>query len=386
MHPAALILQVAAGLLLSASMGYWIVAWLSMRGWRPQLADQPMGPALDAADWLPVTLLKPLHGTEPGLEENLRSFCEQDYPQYEVLCGVQDAGDPAISVVETLQQNHPEYPLRLIVHDTHLGQNPKIDNLAGLLAQSRNPVLVLSDADIRVGRDYLRSLASGLEVPGAGVVTCLYRARIHGGFWSQLLAAQIQEGFLPSVLLAARLGPQIYCAGATIALHRSLLESWGGFAAMGDILADDFFIGAKARELGLSVMLSGYVVDTAVQEPGFRDFYAHSLRWARTTRAVRPGGYALSFITFPLPLAVLCGPLLGWQGWFLVGLVLVFRVMYHNAIVRKLKSPVPLAAAVLADFFGIWIWGHAQLAGRVSWRGRSFSIDAQGRMRNGVKR
>ncbi len=381
-----LILPLFAGLLLSASAVYWIAAWLCVWRWRPQLADdQIQEPEAEARAWPAVTLLKPLHGAEPDLEKNLRSFCEQDYPQYEVLCGVQHAGDPAIFTVETLQQHHPEYPLRLIVHDTHLGQNPKVSNLAGIFTEARYPVLVLSDADIQVGRDYLRSLVSGLEVPGVGVVTCLYRARTHGGFWSSLLAAQIQEAFLPSVLLAARMGPQIYCAGATIALRSSLLERWGGFAAMEDVLADDFFIGAKARELGLSVMLSRYVVDTAVEEPGFRDFYAHALRWARTTRAVRPGGYALSFITFPLPLALCCGPFLGWRGWLLAGLALGLRVMYHNTIVRKLRSPVPLAAAVLADFLGIWIWGHAQLAGRVSWRGRSFSIDALGRMRNGVE-
>ncbi|MCE5393305.1 MAG: bacteriohopanetetrol glucosamine biosynthesis glycosyltransferase HpnI [Acidithiobacillus sp.] len=363
-----------------ASLGYWVLAWWQLERFRPILPETPA--PKECRDCPPAALLKPCHGVEEGLLANLQSFLAQNYPSYEVLCGVQDPADPALPLLQSLVATAGNR-LRVILHQTPLGLNPKVANLQGILAASQYDFLVLSDADIRVGPGYLATLWGELQQEGVGVVTCLYRARVEGGGWSAVLGAQIQEQFLPSVLLAARWGPQIYCAGATIALERTLLEKIGGFPAIADALADDFALGAAARELGYRVALSAVVVETVVREENFRAFYSHALRWARTTRAVQPWGHAFSFLAWPLPW--LCLASLAWGEPLGVLLVLILRLVYHERIVRKLRSPIPLWAAFLGDCMGLILWGHARITGKVHWRGRNFVVHAGGQMDNGVK-
>ncbi|WP_312261111.1 bacteriohopanetetrol glucosamine biosynthesis glycosyltransferase HpnI [Candidatus Igneacidithiobacillus taiwanensis] len=361
---------------------YWAMAWWQIERWRPRLPEDGRadGPLAEAPG---VSILKPLHGVEPELLENLHSFLAQDYPRYEVVCGVQDPTDPVLAL---LQQLPVRANLHIVVHQQDLGGNPKVSNLAGIYAQTHYPLLVLADADIRVGPAYLVQLVRELQRPGVGVVSCLYRPRVAGGFWSQVLGVQIQEHFLPSVRLANSLGPNVYCAGASIAIRREVFEACGGFPAIAPALADDYAIGASVRAQGYRSVVSDYVVETIVAEPGFASFYRHALRWARTTRTVQPWGHAFSFLTYPLPLSLLLAAFLGKAGAALLVLVLVLRLVYHWRIVRKLRSPLPLSAVLLADVLGFWIWAHAQVASSVHWRGRNFSIDAHGQLHDGVER
>ena len=360
---------------------YWGLAWWRIARWRPRLPEFAPGEPVTCAAG--ISVLKPLHGVEPQLPENLRSFIAQHYSPFELLCGVQDAQDPVLPLLEPLQGQNG---LRIVRHTVQLGSNPKVNNLAGIYPHARYPILVLADADIRVGPDYLAQLAQELDRPGVGVSSCLYRARTLPGLWSQVLGVQIQEHFLPSVLAAAALGPNLYCGGATIALRRDVFERCGGFAALADELADDYAIGAHVRALGYRSIVSDVLVETLVAEDSFRSFYAHALRWARTTRAVQPWGHAFSFLTYPLPLVLIAA--LCWQGWAFAALVLVLalRLVYHWQIGRKLHSPLSALAVGLADFLGLSIWAHAQIAGKVHWRGRNFSIDAHGQMHDGVER
>ncbi|MEY2341351.1 bacteriohopanetetrol glucosamine biosynthesis glycosyltransferase HpnI [Acidithiobacillus sp. IBUN Pt1247-S3] len=360
---------------------YWALAWWRVEAWRPQLPEDSCPGLL--ADGPGVSILKPLHGVEAELDKNLQSFLAQNYPRYEMICGVQDPADP---VLPLLAQLPAQTNLHILQHDCSLGSNPKVNNLAGMLAQAQYPVLLLADADIRVGPDYLACLVGELNQPQVGIVSCLYRARPVSSFWSQVLAVQIQEHFLPSVRLASALGPNIYCGGASIALRQEQLEALGGFAALRNALADDYALGAAVRGLGYRSVLSDYVVETLVAEESFISFYAHASRWARTTRAVQPWGHAFSFLTYPLPLSLLAA--LFWEGWTWLGVVLVLclRLVYHWRIVRRLRSPLPAKAVWIADILGLWIWAHAQISGKVRWRGRKFSIDAHGQMHDGVER
>ncbi|MGE0048517.1 MAG: bacteriohopanetetrol glucosamine biosynthesis glycosyltransferase HpnI [Acidithiobacillus sp.] len=360
---------------------YWALAWWQMETWRPQLPEDA-GP-LSSPDAFGVSIIKPLHGVEPELSANLQSFLTQHYPRFEMICGVQDSVDPVLPLLDGFRR---QPALRVVQHTTTLGSNPKVNNLAGIIAQASYPVLVLADADIRVGSGYLACLVRELTVPEVGVVSCLYRARPISGFSSQLLAVQIQEHFLPSVRLAAALGPNIYCGGATIAVRRESFDALGGCAALANELADDYALGARIRALGYRSALSNYVVETLVAEDGFAAFYAHALRWARTTRAVQPWGHTFSFLTYPLPLVLMAAAF--WQGWAwsTVALVACLRLVYHWRIGRKLRSPLSAMAVLLADILGLWIWAHAQIAGKVRWRGRNFSIDAHGQMHDGVQR
>ncbi|MHB1530644.1 bacteriohopanetetrol glucosamine biosynthesis glycosyltransferase HpnI [Acidithiobacillus sp.] len=375
--------------LCAAALAYLAFALGALTRWRPRLVDTYLSDQRSTSpqqetdkDWPAVSLLKPLHGLEPGLYENLRSFCSQDYPSYEIVFGVQDPADPAIAVVERLRRGYPDLPIALSISAAKVGNNPKVNNLAGILALCRHDYLVISDADIRVGSDYLREICRPLQDDGVGVVTCLYRGMAVAGFWSRILAAQINESFLPSVLVAERLGPTIFCGGATMALRRGTLEGIGGWAALAKHLADDYQLGALSRAQGKRTVLSGYVVDTLVHEADFAAFYQHALRWSRTTRAVQPAGHTLAFISYPLPVVALLAPWAGQPGLIFLVVVLGLRLVYHYAILKKLRitNSEGVLDAFLADGMGLLIWFHALFARRIRWRGDRFAIDPKGRM------
>ncbi|MGC8503512.1 MAG: bacteriohopanetetrol glucosamine biosynthesis glycosyltransferase HpnI [Acidithiobacillus sp.] len=378
-----------AWLLCAAALAYLAFALWALARWRPRLVDTYLSDQRSASpqretdkDWPAVSLLKPLHGLESGLYDNLRSFCSQDYPCYEIVFGVQDPADPAIAVVERLRREYPDLRIALSISAAKVGSNPKVNNLAGILALCRHDYLVISDADIRVGSDYLREICRPLQDDGVGVVTCLYRGIPVAGFWSWILAAQINESFLPSVLVAARLGPTIYCGGATMALRRGTLEGIGGWAALGAHLADDYRLGALSRARGKRTLLSTYVVDTMVHELDFSSFYQHALRWSRTTRVVQPVGHTLAFISYPLPVVALLAPGAGGPGLVFLVVVLGLRLVYHYAILKKLRitNSEGVLDAFLADGMGLLIWFHALFARRIRWRGDRFAIDPKGRM------
>ncbi len=370
-----------AALLSLAALVYAVLASWAVARWHPILRDaEPSLLAESAPSGPAISLLKPLHGDAGELYDALRSFCVQEYPRYELVCGVQSPTDPAIAVVERLQAEFPALPLRLVRTTTRIGRNPKVNNLAGILAVCRYAALVISDADIVVGPHYLRHIAPLLQDTAVGVVTCLYRARPADTLWSRVLASQVNGLFLPSVLVAARLGPNIFCGGATMAILRTTLDAFGGLPRLADHLADDYWLGAFSRALGKRTVLADYVADTVVQEAGFRSFYQHALRWSRTTRSVQPAGHTFSFLSYPLPLVCLLAAGMGAWGLLPLGVVLLWRVVYHRQIVRKLGASGSFGVALLGDFLGLWIWFHALFARRVAWRGAHFSIDADGRM------
>ena len=372
-------------LLALAALSYQLLAMWTLRTWQPVLTGADSNPLPAAHEKLPaLSLLKPLHGDDGSLYACLRSFCLQDYPRYEIVAGVQDAGDAAIAVVQRLQREFPGVNLRWVLSDEKLGRNPKVNNLAGILGASAHDWLLISDADIVVGPHYLRHLQPQLADPHTGVLTCLYRGLPESNGASRLLASQINSLFLPSVLVSARLGPNIFCGGATMALHRSTLEALGGLAKLADQLADDYWLGASARQLGKATILADYVVDTLVQEASFRAFYLHALRWARTTRSVQPLGYSLAFFSYPLPLVTLLTPGLllgaGYGGIIPLGMVLLLRLVYHRQIMHKLSATDTWVTALLADFCGLWIWFHGLFARQVAWRGSQFKVSADGRL------
>ncbi|MHB8414099.1 MAG: bacteriohopanetetrol glucosamine biosynthesis glycosyltransferase HpnI [Acidiferrobacteraceae bacterium] len=355
---------------------YLMIAVYAMRRWGRRHI-QP------ASNLPPVTVLKPLHGIEHGLYENLRSFCDQDYPEFQIIFGAHDADDPALSVARHLAKEFPGRQFDIVV-DPHLyGGNHKASNLANMMGCARHEYVIAADADIRVGRDYLSCLMVPLQEPGTGVVTCLYRARPWAGLWSALGAESINNGFAPSVLVARLLGSQSYCSGATLGLRRTTLEAIGGFPAVAKHLADDYLLGALARRQGLRTVLSSYVVETTVDEPNMRSYLSHELRWLRTIRTLEPWGYLFSGITYALPVSLLGAALASGHPTVLIlpFVVLVFRVMLYLETRRKKNMGVfgsPLWVIPVRDFvsFGLWIAGFASY--RVRWRGRDLSVRPDG--------
>jgi len=333
----------------------------------------------------PVTVLKPVCGLDPELYENLRSFCEQDYPDYQVLFGVADADDPAVPEVRRLLADYPDRDLDLVIDDHLIGVNRKVSNVANLYPRARHDLLLIADSDMRVGPDYLRSIAAEFDDPGTGAVTCLYKGRPAGpDLASALGCAFINEWFLPSVLVAATFGDLHYCFGATMAVRRDLLERIGGFQALAPHLADDYMLGRLVSDAGYKVALSPYVVENLVSEPGLRGLFRHELRWARTVRSVQPLGYSLSAVTHALPVCILYlvvtpAP---WLGVAAVAAALSLRILMQCVSRRSLHTGVPVRPwlAPLRDLLSFAVWTASFFGKDVSWRRHSFQIDHNGHM------
>jgi ceramide glucosyltransferase len=335
---------------------------------------------------VPVSVLKPLCGDEPLLYENLRSFCDQDYPRFEVILGVRDAADPAISVVERLREEFPDLEIQLIVDDRVHGHNRKASNLANMSGAAKYDALVLADSDMRVDRGYLATVTAPLADPRVGVVTCLYAGQPAPGVWSALGAMFINEWFLPSALVARAMTAVPLCFGSTIVLRREVLDSIGGFHRLADELADDYVLGERVAARGLQIVLSPNVVETVVAEPSFRSLWWRELRWARTIRAMQPLGFALTFVTYAVPLALLCLFVAPSRpaGWLILAVAVGLRVAAHPAARRALGVSAGRAwAAPIRDVLSFAVWASSFFGRRVRWRGHEMVVERGGRLRAG---
>jgi ceramide glucosyltransferase len=332
-----------------------------------------------------VTLLKPLCGDEAGLYQNLRSFCELDYPNLQIVCGVRDANDPAIAVVRALQKDLPHIDLALVSDPRLHGTNYKVSNLINMMTAAKHDVLVLSDSDMRVGPTYLDAVIDTLQQPGAGVATCLYVGRPVSGIWSAIGAAGVNFWFLPSALVSKLLGGKNGCYGATIAIRRSTLDKVGGFLALKDQLADDYVLGARVEQRGEAVAVAPYCPSTIVDEPDFGALFRHELRWARTIRNTAPAGYAGSAITYPVPLALI-GTALGLVAglpWQMLMTILLLAVLCRTILVLRvsdaLAAPKPRWWLFLPrDVLSLVILVLAYCGRSVSWRNSAFRVDSVG--------
>jgi ceramide glucosyltransferase len=329
-----------------------------------------------------VTILKPLCGAEPRLYECLRSFCNQAWPQLQIVFGVRDPADPAVAVVRRLQHEFPLLDLALVLDGTHHGSNAKVSNLINIMAIAKHDYLIIVDSDIRVEPGYVQQIVAPLVDDSVGIVTCPYVGRPLPDLWSQLGAQFINGWFVPSVFVAALFGSRAFAFGATIALRRRVLDAIGGLPAIADQLADDYRLGELTRRLGLRTVLSQVVVETVVEERSLQDLLGHELRWLRTIKAVRPWGYALAFVTFALPVALIGAALAGGAppGLMALGATVLLRLLMHLywSPAGERSTWTRLWAVPLHDcaLFGVWWW--AFLGQRVSWGQSSFHLAQDG--------
>jgi ceramide glucosyltransferase len=329
-----------------------------------------------------VTVLKPLRGVEADLQSRLATFCDQDYPgPLQLLFGVQDAHDPAVAVVERLIAERPGRDLRLVVSTRPAGPNPKVATLVGLQPHIRHDVVVLSDSDVSVERDYLARIVVALAQPDVGLVTCLYRGAPLPGRWARLASMAVDYHFLPDVLVGLALGLARPCFGSTIALRRETLERIGGFEAYLGYLADDYVLGAAVRALGLRVAIPPWVVAHDCPEQSLVDLWRHELRWARTLRAISPRGYLGKVITNPLPLALLGAALRGFDALGIASVVaaLACRLVLQRQVDHTLRlntSRWRLGPA--RDLLAFAVYVASFFVDVVSWRGRRYQVRADG--------
>lgn len=309
----------------------------------------------------PVTILKPLKGVQPGLEECLASALVQVYgAPVQIVFGVADPNDPSVAVARKLIADHPNCDSEIVIDGATHGANRKVSNLMNMMAAAKHDVLVISDSDIRVPPDWLLTILQELEQPGVGAVTCLYSAIAQTGVWSKLSALGISCQFLPNAVFGSATGMAHPCTGATIALRRQTLDSIGGMVRFADKLADDYEIGRAVRANGLSVAVSALIVEHVCTESTFNEWWQHELRWARTIRMIDPAGYAGSILTQPIPLAVLVLLLLGVAIFTIttLGMAILSRLFLTLATDRRVKKRArPLWLLPLRDilWFGVFV-------------------------------
>ena len=369
-------------LMAAAALGYALIAWVAVQLWRNNGARQRLSSNPGSAPrLLPVTVLKPLCGAEPGLDHSLRSFCEQAYAGgMQIVFGVQHPADPALAVLERLKRDYPRLDLTVVVDPTRHGASAKVSNLINMMRAARHDWLVLADSDVHVPPGYLAAVAAPLADPTVGIVTCPYRGIPRPGLWSQLGALFINDWFIPSVRVAALFGSRAFAFGATIALRRDALDAIGGFHTIADQLADDYRLGELTRRRGLRTVLSDVVVDTWVDERTFHHLAQHGLRWLRTIRVVRPGGYTFSAVTFSLPLAVL-GCALADRSPITLALLTataLLRLSLHVAAQAPARSWSQLWAIPLADALGFALWCGAFVTREVQWRHGRYRVARDG--------
>jgi ceramide glucosyltransferase len=330
-----------------------------------------------ASSRLPITVLKPLCGLEPRLEENLSTLCDQAYPVYQLLFGVRDPNDPATAVVKRLKARYPALDIQMVVDSRVHGSNFKVSNLINMASAARYPWLVIADSDIAVRPDYLAKVSAPLSDPAVGIVTCLYRGRSLDTFWTRLGVLFIDTWFAPSVRVASAFGGSSFGFGATIAIRANTLAALGGFQAVRNRLADDFWLGQLARNRGLATVISEVCVTTDVTERDFLSMWSRERRWMQTIRAINPLGYTFSFVTFTFPLLAVglyLAPTL-WN-WIFALPGMAARLALH------LRKPAPEFAAPgfaryapLRDCLLLLTWLSAFLGSTTQWRRQTVRID-----------
>ena len=379
-----IILAVIAATGVAISVAYYVAA--SFAAFRFALrAASPVPPLPKIVPR--AAIMKPLRGGSDRLESNIASFLEVDYPRTEFIFGVGSYEDRAIEVPAMLKPQYCFAPISIVVGEEPVCANRKVAKLIRMAAKAeRADLFVISDADISVERDYLRRIAGELYSDDSiGVVTCLYRARPHEGISSRLEALSINPDFAPMVMLSAIIEPIRYALGATMAIRRPALDAIGGFRAIKDLLADDFFLGRLATDKGWKVRLSSSLVTLVPDERSFKDFWNRQIRWARTYRTTRPASVATIVTHGPfwaifLMLAMGLRPV---SVEIFLG-VLTLRLAMAAFLLRYvLKLPELTREAWLVpvkDLFMTGVWFASLVSNHVMWRGRRLKILADGRI------
>jgi ceramide glucosyltransferase len=333
----------------------------------------------------PATILKPVRGLEKGLEANLRSACEQDHPEFQVVASVHDSGDAALPLLRRLEAEYGPERLTLAVEDREVRANGKIENLIVALPHARHEVLVISDSDVRLGRDYLATITAPLLDPAVGCVCTLYRAVGAERWFERLEVLTVNVDFLPSLAFATLSGASGYCLGASTALRRETLEDIGGFESLAEFLVEDYEMGRRIAADGKEVRILPATVDTVVGFESAGSGWRHQVYLDQNLKAARPIGYfatvAIRAVPFALLLALLrpTDPLAVGLAAGAVGIRLATAAAVAIAL-RDRETLRSLWLLPLRDVLGLASWAVALLRRRVSWRGLDFALDPRGRM------
>jgi ceramide glucosyltransferase len=365
-----------------ACLSLWLLSFLyTLVAAARTLAFHP-SPVEGRGELASISVLKPLCGLEPELEENLASFCEQDYEGYQVIFTVRDESDAAVEVARRVIASHPSCDASIVTGGGERLRNPKIENVSAAMPLVRGKIVVIADSDVCVDRSYLRAVAAAFSDRSVGAATAIYGARSSGGLVADLGAMFVNDQFTPSVLVAMLVQPLRFTLGATMAVRGSVLTEIGGIEPIGATIADDYMLGHLVAAKGYRVGLAGTVPLTLVSERNLRDLFAREVRWARTVRSVRPVGYAGTILTFPLLFGALTLIFLpsAASGALFLAASLAARFALDLGTHRVLRVPgrarpwlVPLREALSLIVWGVGLFGES-----ARWRRRNLTIGRDG--------
>jgi len=378
MHSALNVVAVLCTLLALAGAAYFAMCIAAAKRFRRECSRPGLG---EMRFTPPVSILKSLKGLDPHMYNALRSHCSLDYPEYEVLFGVSDANDPALALVEKLRDEFPQAKLRVVHCPQALGLNGKVSNLVQMLPQARYEHIIINDSDILVPRDYLERVLVPFTQPGVGMVTALYRGLAGRTLGSKLEALGLSTDFSGGVLVARVMEGGIrFALGATIATTKTVLREIGGLEPLADYLGDDYELGTRASAARYQARLADIVVETALPDYGFREFWAHQLRWARNVRDRRGAQYLGLIVSFGLiwgVLAVVSAPR-AWWTWLALAVTAALRLTSAVVVGRGVLADPQVLRDLwllpLRDLVALAIWSVSYFGDEVEWRGMRFRL------------
>lgn len=327
----------------------------------------------------PVSILKPLAGLDDSLESNLPTFFEQDYPNYEILFAVQAGEDPAVEVVKKLQQQYPAIPTQLVITGVPPYPNAKVFSLDRMMALAKNDLLVMSDSDIGVTKNFLNTIAAEFQDKNLALSTCPYRAVAGNSFWTRLEAVGMNTDFISGILVARMLEGMKFAVGPTIAARRNKLVEIGGFEKLKDYLAEDFVMGKLLAEAGHGVILSSYVIEHHIGAQNLTKNAAHRIRWARSTRRSRPSGYIGQLFTMPFMLAVLL-VVVNYHFWpALVGTVFLRFTAAYVVSKKVLRANISWLLLPIEDLLTFCFWIAGFFGNTITWKDRRYRLLPDGK-------
>jgi ceramide glucosyltransferase len=335
------------------------------------------------AAYPPVSLLKPVHGMEAQLRENIESFFRQDYPVYEILFAADEPDDAALEVVREVSARYPNIPCRILVTGKPPWPNPPAYCFYRMTEVAANEILVTSDSDVEVAPNYLREVVAPLLDPNVGMVTCVYRGKNAAGFWSGMTAIGMSVEMTAGVLVANMLEGMKFGLGPTIAVKKEAVTRIGGYEVLGDYFANDFMIGNLIDRAGYRVVLSQHVINHVVNQNNFRKMWDNQIRWAKSTRYSRPKGHFGSGLIFAIPFGIL-----GLIAAFLLGkpapgVALLFIAVTNRVIESWLigwavvRDPVALKQFWLypiRDLLGFVVWVASYTGAKAVWRDSRYEL------------
>jgi ceramide glucosyltransferase len=365
-------------LLAPAPFAFYLIAiFASLRFFRAPRRSEPA----QAADFTPpISILKPIRGLDRETYENYASFCHQDYPEFEILFGVSDADDPAIPIIERIIRDFPSRSIRLLIGSEPIGASDKVNKLCRMAREAHHDILLVSDSDVRVEPEFLRSIAAPFRDAGTGGVTCLYRGLAGDCVAATLEALGNSTDFAPGVLVAHLFGELDFMLGAVMATPKAQIAAIGGFESLADYFCDDFELGNRIAASGKKVVLSGFPVSIVYPRESLGQAFRHQLRWNLSIRYSRPWGHFGLLFSQGLPWAILgavLAPSAVIAGSYL-GAYVVLRCLLafiagvwgmQDETVRRWWRLLPLR-----DLFAFAVWVASFFPQRIHWRDREFYV------------